>query len=142
MIDLTRLNSRLKARGISQAELARRVGLQQSTINLLFNGRSRSTTKLRDIARELKTTPEYLEGLTDAPDSQAIDSGISAHERDLIELTRTLPPEDYDVVTHIIRRLAASAQLSMNEAVAGARAATLHDRQLGFTPKEEGKAWG
>lgn len=60
-----RLKLLLAERRISQSELARRVGLQQSTINGLVSGDQQSTTKLHHIARELGTTPAYLIGETD-----------------------------------------------------------------------------
>ncbi|WP_301090101.1 helix-turn-helix domain-containing protein [Sphingomonas sp.] len=55
----------------SQAWLARRVGVDQSTINGLVNGGQRSSTHLHKIARELHTTPAYLTGETDDPDEGA-----------------------------------------------------------------------
>lgn len=131
MIDTDRLKARLRARGISQAELARRVGLRQSTINLLFNGKSQNTTRLRDIARELRTTAEYLEGRTDDPDSQLADPGISNEERELIELTRTLARGDLDVVSHLIRRLASCPAPGLRGAI-NDTVSTVHDRQLGY----------
>ena len=63
----TRVKERIEAVGLSQAELARRVGLDQSTINTLVCGKSRTTRNLIQIARELETTPEYLLGETDDP---------------------------------------------------------------------------
>lgn len=50
---------------MSQAELARRVGIKQPTISDLIAGKSRSSSHLHKIARELQTTPEYLLGETD-----------------------------------------------------------------------------
>jgi transcriptional regulator with XRE-family HTH domain len=56
---------------MSQAELARRVGISQPAINALIRGASRSSTHLHRIARELDTTPAYLTGEID-------DASISA----------------------------------------------------------------
>lgn len=66
-----RLKARIEATGISQSELARRVGITQGTIAGLVSGRSRSSTHLHKIARALGTTPAYLEGETDDPDQGA-----------------------------------------------------------------------
>lgn len=52
---------------MSQAELARRCGLDQSTINGLIRGSARSSRHLHRIARELGTTAEYLSGETSDP---------------------------------------------------------------------------
>ncbi|RYF11169.1 MAG: XRE family transcriptional regulator [Oxalobacteraceae bacterium] len=59
------------AAGLSQAELARRVGVRQSTMNSLINGDSRSSRSIVQIARELGTTAAYLIGDTDDPRSDA-----------------------------------------------------------------------
>nr|WP_246346895.1 helix-turn-helix domain-containing protein [Sphingomonas jinjuensis] len=66
-----RIEERRKVVGISQAELARRVGVRQSTINSLINGESRSSRSIFKIARALLTTPEYLYGELDDPDEGA-----------------------------------------------------------------------
>ena len=65
MIDASRLTSRMEAQGISQAELARRVGLSQQAVGKLAKGTSRSSFALHRIAAELETTPAYLEGQVD-----------------------------------------------------------------------------
>jgi phage repressor protein C with HTH and peptisase S24 domain len=57
----------MKGTGLSQSELARRVGVNQSTINGLVKGEQRSSTHLHKIARELGTSIAYLEGETDDP---------------------------------------------------------------------------
>jgi len=66
-----RIEERRLAIGISQAELARRVGIRQSTMNSLINGDSRSSRSIVQIARELKTTAAYLIGDTDDPSAGA-----------------------------------------------------------------------
>lgn len=63
-----RIDERRKALGISQAELARRVGIRQSTMNSLIKGESRSSRSIVRIAQELRTTPAYLTGDVDDPD--------------------------------------------------------------------------
>ncbi len=62
-----RIEQRRKQLGISQAELARRVGVRQSTMNSLINGSSRSSRSIVRIAHHLHTTPAYLTGETDDP---------------------------------------------------------------------------
>ena len=54
-------------RALSQSELARRVGVSQATIFKLLTGESYGSKHLHRIARELETTPAYLEGETDDP---------------------------------------------------------------------------
>lgn len=66
-----RIEERRKQIGLSQAELARRVGIRQSTMNSLIRGDSRTSRSLLKIARELQTTAAYLTGETDDPDEGA-----------------------------------------------------------------------
>jgi phage repressor protein C with HTH and peptisase S24 domain len=68
-----RITSRLLAVGLSQAELARRVGVTQPAINHLIKRGSGGSAHLHKIARELETTPEYLSGESDDPQVGRID---------------------------------------------------------------------
>jgi phage repressor protein C with HTH and peptisase S24 domain len=61
----SRIEERLKALDISQAELARRVKLSQPTINALVKGNNSSSKHLHTIAAELQTSPAWLAGETD-----------------------------------------------------------------------------
>lgn len=60
-----RLEQLLEDRGLSQSELARRVGIKQPSIARLISGHTRSTSVLLELAKELDTTPEYLTGESD-----------------------------------------------------------------------------
>ena len=71
MIHGARLSERMTARGLSQSELARRIGISQQTVHKLITGASRGSTHIARIARELGTTPAYLEGEIDNPDEGA-----------------------------------------------------------------------
>jgi transcriptional regulator with XRE-family HTH domain len=61
----------MAALGISQSELARRVGVSQSAIHKLTSGGAYGSKHLHTIASELGTTPAYLEAKTDNPDENA-----------------------------------------------------------------------
>lgn len=67
-----RVLERLQAADISQAELARRVGVSQPTINNLIHRGKLGSRYLHRIARELGTTPAYLAGETDDPSEGAL----------------------------------------------------------------------
>lgn len=67
-----RMAERMKERGISQAELARRVGVSQPTISAIFNGDTQKTKHLRSIALALDTTEAWLAGETDDPVTGAL----------------------------------------------------------------------
>lgn len=62
-----RIEGLLQAKGWSQAELARRVGVKPTSIWKLVSGGTHATRHLHAIARELATTPEYLLGEIDDP---------------------------------------------------------------------------
>jgi len=68
-----RILERMTVVGIpSQAELARRVGITQPSINHLIRAGAQGSKYLHALARELKTTPEYLSGGTDDPDADYV----------------------------------------------------------------------
>lgn len=62
-----RIAERMAALGISQSELARRVGVSQPTINGLLTGKSAGSKHMHRLASELGTSPAYLVGETDDP---------------------------------------------------------------------------
>lgn len=51
-----------KARGLSQADLAKLVGSSQQSIDQIERGRTRRSTRLHELARALGTSPDYLLG--------------------------------------------------------------------------------
>lgn len=67
-----RLAALIDAAGISQSELARRVGVSQPAINHLMKRGGGGSAHLHKIARELGTTPEYLTGETDDPSASSM----------------------------------------------------------------------
>jgi len=62
-----RLASRMKELKVSQAALARSVGVSQPTINEIVNGGTKRSKHLREIARALETTEAWLLGETEDP---------------------------------------------------------------------------
>lgn len=72
---------------LSQSELARRVGISQTSIYNLVAGRAYSSAHLHRIARELTTTAEWLTGETDDPDLGALPAPtpeLMAEQLDLV----------------------------------------------------------
>ena len=109
MIIGARIQERLVACGLSQAELGRRVKLNQSTINGLIRGEQQSTTKLVQIARELRTSPEYLTGESNDPDGAIVDTGLTAGERELLDLFAAIPQKDKAALIQLARTIATHA---------------------------------
>lgn len=131
---------------MSQSELARAVGLQQATISDLVNGKSRSSTRLVEIARALRTTAEYLSGQHDDPAAAAEFVGPSGSngphggqsaftftrdEELLVEHVRALDPTDRKAVLTLIDSLWRCAPAS---------SATLHNDRRAYhaePPRED-----
>lgn len=91
MVVGSRIRERLTVVGLSQSELARRVGLSQPAVNALIRGATRSTPQLHLIARELATSPAYLNGEVDDPTLDAPEEReLSQAETILIEAFREL----------------------------------------------------
>ncbi|WP_084445304.1 helix-turn-helix domain-containing protein [Sphingomonas sp. TDK1] len=67
MFSSERFRLLLAERGISQAELGRRIGIAQATVNKLATGGAYGTKYIHSIARTLRTSPAYLMGETDDP---------------------------------------------------------------------------
>ncbi|RXD05546.1 XRE family transcriptional regulator [Sphingomonas sp. UV9] len=91
MIVSERVRERMVEVGLSQSELARRVGVAQPTIYKLLHTAKKGSTKLHLIARELRTTPAYLSGETDDPDLNAPPPQPAAPP--MILMSVNLPPE-------------------------------------------------
>ncbi|MDE8651469.1 helix-turn-helix domain-containing protein [Novosphingobium album (ex Liu et al. 2023)] len=110
MIVADRLRSTLAKRNISQAELARRVGVSQQTIAKLVGGSAYNSRYLHKIARELATTPAYLTGETDDPENNGPRDQFTAEERDWVDLLRNLGPADRKAALQLVRTIAHSAR--------------------------------
>ena len=95
MIVGERVKERMEAAGLSQAELARRVGMAQPSIFQLIKRGKKGSTKLHLIARELGTTPAYLSGETDDPHADAPPPPLlDSEERELFDHFNHLAPAD------------------------------------------------
>jgi transcriptional regulator with XRE-family HTH domain len=101
-----RVKGRMEELGLSQAELARRVGVAQPTISQLIHRSKKGSTHLHRIARELGTTPAYLMGDTDDPDEDAPpEPEFTSDERALISDYRQLSAEDRSAVRRIVQTM-------------------------------------
>jgi transcriptional regulator with XRE-family HTH domain len=106
VIDGGRLEERMKARGLTQAALADRVGLTQQAVGKLVRGASRRSPNLHLIARELGTTPAYLTRETDDPDQGApTPPELAPDELELLTNFRQLPKEDREALRRFAERM-------------------------------------
>jgi len=93
---------------MTQAELARRVGLAQPTIFQLINRGKKGSTRLHLIARELRTTPAYLSGETDDPTaSEPSAPDLSADQRELLALFNAMDDASRRSLLHVARSMGA-----------------------------------
>lgn len=101
-----RVRDRMTALGLSQAELARRVGVSQPSIYALIHRNKTGSKNLHLIARELGTTPAYLTGETDDPTAGAPPPPeLDFRESQLLSAFRTLPEEQRLAIFTIISGL-------------------------------------
>ncbi|MCW2370176.1 transcriptional regulator with XRE-family HTH domain [Sphingobium sp. B1D7B] len=101
-----RLSDRINDVGLSQAELARRIGIKQPSINYLISRGPQGSKHLLKIARELQTTPEYLLGETDDPQGSAPDNVLAdAETREMAERFKRLGGRDRRALLQIARSL-------------------------------------
>jgi transcriptional regulator with XRE-family HTH domain len=121
MIIGQRIQQRLDECGISQAALARRVKLNQSTINGLVRGDQHSSTKLHEIARELRTTPAFLTGETDDPESDAPAPVVTGEEKEWLGLLHSLESSDRALIIRLTQSLGEKTT-----------APTLHDQRAQY----------
>lgn len=97
------------ANGLTQAELARRVGVAQPTIYGLVHSNKVGSKHLHRIARELATTPAYLSGETDDPDEDAPRApDFDSSERELIDCYRVLAPATRAALLQVARTMSAN----------------------------------
>jgi transcriptional regulator with XRE-family HTH domain len=114
-----RIQHRLDELGLSQAELARRVKLRQSTINGLVRGEQRSSTHLHVIARELKTSTAYLSGETNDPEGEAQPDTLTSQDREALELIHRLDPANRKALFQVMRCMAQNLMGAPGGAAAG-----------------------
>lgn len=100
---------------MSQSELARRVPMDQSSINSLIKGKTRRTKYLHKIARELRTTTAFLEGETEDPSSELSDETFSFEELQLLHLIRGLEDKDRSALLHLARSLSSFASRTLHD---------------------------
>lgn len=106
---------------ISQSELARRVGVSQTTIYKLVSGEGYGSKYLHKIARELQTTAAYLSGETDDPNSDFPDEHLDFDEQRWVWFWRRLDEKRQKSFVNIL------------EALTGEPESTLHDGRQAYT---------
>lgn len=99
MLRIDRLLERARERGVSQSHLSELVGRKSYYVrDLARDGTQPSAETIAVWADALSTTPAYLLGETDEKEKPtgAVADGLSAKERELLELFRGLSPAEQD----------------------------------------------
>jgi phage repressor protein C with HTH and peptisase S24 domain len=81
-----RLKERIETEGSSQADLARAIGVSPQAISKMVRGGTTDSPKLYQIARFLKTSPEYLTGESDDPSEASVLAPVADEDPDLVEI--------------------------------------------------------
>jgi transcriptional regulator with XRE-family HTH domain len=81
----------MAAAGISQAELARRIGISQPSVSYLAKHGAKGSKHLRAICRELNADEAYLEGRSDDQTVAARKGDVDVHAVQVM-IPLTLPP--------------------------------------------------
>lgn len=118
-----RLKQLMTEKGLTQSELARRVGVNQSTIAGLIAGKARSSSYLHRIAREVSTTPEYLLGETNDPRSAVPPAMVSSDELTWVRTLRCLAPANRAALLSFTQELARTTCVTSRKGGNGASAA-------------------
>lgn len=137
-----RIKERLAAIGMKQADLVRSSGVPQSTLASILQRDTRSTPHLMRLAIALKTTPGYLLGETDDPNSQVPETALSYEEQLFFERLRHLSRDDFERISWLVNRLAEPRAGYVYREEDTLSEATFHDRHRDFKPQEEGRKWG
>lgn len=107
MIHSDRIQLLMDRKGLSQSELARRVGVTQGAIAKISRKYPNGTSHLHTIARILGTTPAYLVGETNDPEEGA-PSGpdLDSETLELVDRFATLAPADRRALLQVARSMA------------------------------------
>lgn len=109
-----RLKQARKAAGMTQAELAKKVGMAQATISELEGGKSSGTTQIASIALALKVNSLWLETGKGSPTLDKHPPQTD-DEAAFLALYRRLEPRDREVVFRMAEVLANGSDSSQRK---------------------------
>ena len=101
-----RVQNACKASGISQKHLCDLLNKDRAFLSNVFRGNGAITDdQIQIIADALHTVPLYLTGETDDPTPPDSPIELSATEKEMLELYRSVSPEDQELFKKIIERM-------------------------------------
>jgi transcriptional regulator with XRE-family HTH domain len=99
----------MEGEGLNQSQLARRLGVTQGAIAKVANNNPNGSSFLHKLARELRTTPEYLTGEVDDPDANApTTKPLNYEQLELVECFDRLSRADQQALLQMARSLASN----------------------------------
>ena len=99
----------MKAKGITQGQLARRVGVSQPTIFKMIHDNKTGSVHLHAVARVLETSPEYLSGDTEDQSPNTSDLTCTAEDREWLSLIHDLNAKERNAVRQLMIALAGAS---------------------------------
>lgn len=101
-----RVRLRREALGMSQEELAMRMGYSSRTsINKIENGRPCSQKIIARLADALNVSIPYLMGWEETENPTALDDGIPAYTKELIEEIKQLPEDKVRMLLQVAKSI-------------------------------------
>lgn len=83
------------------------MGISQPSVGRLISGETRETGKLLELARALRTTPDYLVGYTDDPDTLSpAGTPLSLEEREMLACLSSIDASDRAAIIQVVRAMA------------------------------------
>lgn len=101
-----RLAERIATARLSYSAVARELGVKQPTISRLVKGEQGSTARIDQLARIVSTTPAYLTGETDDPDTEQILPNLTSEQRQLLACFDSMDRNDREMLLAMAMRLA------------------------------------
>lgn len=109
MVEIDRIYTLAKEKGLSNSFLCKKIGKSTSYLNDAKNGKHGiSDADLSVLADILDTTTDYLRGKTDKKEKPDLNVELSETEKRILSIIRSLPPEDVnrlEAIAEDLRRL-------------------------------------
>jgi transcriptional regulator with XRE-family HTH domain len=105
-----RIQERIIALSTSQGALAREIGVSRQAIGKLVRGETNDTGKLYQIARFLRTSPEFLTGETDDDSMDAAELAMTNQDREWLDLIHSLSAKDRDALLQLAKTIAGRSE--------------------------------
>lgn len=90
---------------MTQSAVARAIGVKPPSISRLVKGKHAQTRHIFGLARAVRTTPEYLTGITDDPEDNSLPD-LTFEQRQLLACFDSMDRTDQEMLLAMAMRLA------------------------------------